>query len=119
MGTAEEREPLEQPLDGILDLHTFRPTELGTLIPDYLEACRASGVLQVRLIHGKGTGALCRSVHALLSRLPSVVSFRLGGIGGGGWGATVVWLVPSPKSCRARGESEGHPTVGEVDPGAE
>jgi len=86
---------IEQPIDGILDLHTFRAADVGTLIPDYLEACRARGILQVRIIHGKGTGALCRGVHALLRRLPCVVCFRLAGPEAGGWGATLVWLQPA------------------------
>jgi dsDNA-specific endonuclease/ATPase MutS2 len=84
------------PIDGTLDLHTFQPGDIKYLVPDYLEACRRRGILQVRIVHGKGTGALCRSVHAILRRLPDVASFRLGGTGAGGWGATLVWLRREP-----------------------
>jgi DNA-nicking Smr family endonuclease len=83
---------LEIPVDGVLDLHTFDPRDLRTLIPDYLAACHERGIRQVRLIHGKGTGALRRSVHALLQRSPLVAAFRLAGEDGGGWGATLVDL---------------------------
>jgi DNA-nicking Smr family endonuclease len=80
------------PIDGTLDLHTFSPREVGDLVPDYLAECRAHGILEVRIVHGKGTGALRRSVHAILGRLPEVESFRLADERGGAWGATLVTL---------------------------
>jgi len=86
--------PVEVPIDGTLDLHTFRPEELGELLPEYLAACRERGILDVRVVHGKGSGALRRGVHALLERLPEVESFRLGDQRGGSWGATLVRLKP-------------------------
>ena len=80
------------PVDGVLDLHTFRPQELKELIPAYLEACRERGIYSVRIIHGKGTGQLRRTVHAILGRLPEVASFRLAVEDAGGWGATLAEL---------------------------
>jgi DNA-nicking Smr family endonuclease len=91
----EESEPIELPIDGILDLHTFQPKEVKDLLPDYLAACREQGILQVRVIHGKGTGALRKTVHSILGRLPEVISFRLAGEDAGGWGATLVELKPA------------------------
>jgi dsDNA-specific endonuclease/ATPase MutS2 len=87
-------EPVSLPIDGILDLHAFRPREVKELVPAYLEECRRLGILDVRIIHGKGTGALRETVHAILGRLPYVKDFRLAGEAGGGWGATLVMLYP-------------------------
>lgn len=88
----------EYPIDGTLDLHAFRPSEVGDLVRDYLEECRARGILEVRVIHGKGTGALRETVHATLARMPFVVSYRLAGPGAGSWGATLVVLAPPERS---------------------
>ena len=85
---------VELPVDGVLDLHAFSPKDVKDLVPDYLELCREKGILQVRIIHGKGKGVLREQVHALLRRHPGVVSFSLDQGGAGGWGATVVLLAP-------------------------
>jgi len=91
-GEFEGSEPVELPIDGTLDLHTFQPGEVKDLLPDYLNACREKGILEVRVIHGKGTGTLRETVHAILKRLPKVASFRLAGVDAGSWGATIVRL---------------------------
>jgi DNA-nicking Smr family endonuclease len=88
----EDLLPVELPIDGVLDLHTFRPGDVKELLPDYLSACREKGILQVRVIHGKGSGMLRKTVHSILGRLPIVASFRTAGEDAGGWGATIVIL---------------------------
>ncbi len=88
-----EPEPAEIPIDGTLDLHTFHPREVKSLVPAYLEECRAREIYTVRVIHGKGTGALRETVHRVLEKLPYVVSFTLAG-DRSGWGATLVELEP-------------------------
>ena len=88
-------DPVELPIDGALDLHAFRPAEVGDLVPEWLEACRARGILEVRIVHGKGTGSLRRSVVSLLERSPIVATFRAADESAGGWGATLVTLRPA------------------------
>ena len=90
--------PVPLPITGELDLHTFHPRDLGELIPSWLDACRERGILRVRIVHGKGTGTLRTTVHALLQRSPHVRHFQLGNETEGSWGATVATLVPPAKS---------------------
>ena len=90
-------EPTRYPIDGVLDLHEFRPQDVGSLVPEYLHACRAKGLLRVRIVHGKGTGALRQSVHTLLERQPEVERFQLAG-DQSGWGATIVHLRPAEQN---------------------
>jgi DNA-nicking Smr family endonuclease len=92
--TEPEVPPVPLPITGELDLHTFRPSDLGELIPAYLEACRARNIREVRIVHGKGTGTLRTTVHALLKRSPLVASFRSGDETSGSWGATIASLRP-------------------------
>lgn len=80
------------PIDGILDLHTFNPKELRSLIGDYLEACREKGIVNVRIIHGKGEGVLKARVQSLLTDNPLVERFGDAPAEAGGWGATSVQL---------------------------
>lgn len=94
MTDPEDEGSVDLPIDGTLDLHTFHPREVKELLPEYLEACRRAGILEVRVVHGKGTGALRKTVHAILERLPGVASFRLAGEDRGSWGATLVVLEP-------------------------
>ena len=88
----DEPEPVELPINGILDLHTFRPADVKDLVPTYLEECRKRGIFQVRIIHGKGIGALRETVHAILRQTSGVAGFCLAPANAGGWGATIVEL---------------------------
>ena len=89
-----EDSPVELPIDGVLDLHTFRPADVKDLVPTYLAECRKRGIVRVRIIHGKGIGALRETVHAILRRLPEVVAFETAPAEQGGWGATVIKIRP-------------------------
>jgi len=91
---SEPDDPVEIPIDGVLDLHTFAPKEVKTLVADYLDECAERGIEEVRIVHGKGTGALRRTVHSVLEQHALVVAFRLGDENEGGWGATLVTLRP-------------------------
>ncbi|NOK34617.1 Smr/MutS family protein [Corallococcus exercitus] len=92
--TPDELGAVEIPVDGNLDLHLFQPREVKELVTEYLWACRQKGVLDVRIIHGKGTGALRRTVQSLLPTLPEVDGFQTASEADGGWGATWVRLKP-------------------------
>lgn len=85
-------EPQEYPINGILDLHAFQPSDVGSLVPEYLRACHNKGLRRVRIVHGKGTGTLRRSVHALLDRSPLVADYETAK-DASGWGATVAYLT--------------------------
>lgn len=95
----DDSEPVELPIDGVLDLHTFQPRQVGELVVVYLEECRRRGILRVRIIHGKGIGNLRRTVHAVLAGRPEVVEFHLASGASGGWGATIVHLRHSTQSA--------------------
>ena len=92
MSAVDETEPVRVPITGELDLHTFRPSDLGELIPAYLGECVTAGRRRVRIVHGKGIGTLRDTVHVLLRRDPRVVAFETASEIEGGWGATVVFL---------------------------
>lgn len=87
-------EPFALVIDGVLDLHTFNPRDVKDLVPEYLRICRERGILDVRIIHGKGTGHLQRTVHSILLRMTEVTGFHLADETAGSWGATVVTLRP-------------------------
>jgi len=85
-------DPVPLPIDGVLDLHTFRPQDVKEVLLEYLAACREKGILEVRVVHGKGIGQLRQTVHAALRTHPDVASFSLAGEAYGGSGATFVRL---------------------------
>ena len=58
----------------------------------FIAGALMSGLSQIVIIHGKGTGALRAAVHTALRRNPAVKSFRLGEYGEGEAGVTVVEL---------------------------
>lgn len=86
-------EPMDFAVTEELDLHTFRPSEVKDLVPDYIGLCLEKHFVRVRIIHGKGIGTLRETVHALLKKDPRVKRFQLAGPTEGGWGATIAWLV--------------------------
>jgi len=77
------------------ELHLRRLTldEALPKLDHYLNAAFMAGLISVRIVHGKGTGAMRQAVHDTLKRHPLVKSFRLGGWGEGGAGVTIVDLA--------------------------
>ena len=90
----EEVDPgvVELPIDGVLDLHTFDPRDVADLVPTWIDACAEKGLVELRIIHGKGKGTRRRPVHAILARRADVLSYALAPPDRGGWGATLVTL---------------------------
>lgn len=76
--------PTALPMTGEIDLHGFRPADLEPLLLDWLIACRISGRLEVRIIHGKGQGVARARVAALLARCPLVRDHRVASGGNAG-----------------------------------
>ncbi|HEX6436062.1 MAG TPA: Smr/MutS family protein [Candidatus Binatia bacterium] len=86
-------EPVVFPVGDILDLHAFQPKDIASAVEEFLDVCRRSGILQARLIHGKGAGVQRAIIRSLLDKHPAVISFQDAPAEAGGWGATIVSLV--------------------------
>jgi DNA-nicking Smr family endonuclease len=84
--------PVELPIEDALDLHAFAPRDVLSVVDEYLRAASARGFGQVRIIHGRGTGAQRRAVQGLLATHPLVARFADAPPDRGGWGATLVVL---------------------------
>ena len=80
------------PIEDSLDLHSFRPEDLRSVVDEYLTAAQARGFTEVRLIHGRGIGVQRASVQAFLARHPLVASYADAPQDRGGRGATLVRL---------------------------
>jgi hypothetical protein len=75
-----------------LDLHTFSPKDVSSLLDEFIHLSQKANINLVNIIHGKGTGTLRRHVRSFLARDPRVHSFYDAPRKSGGWGATVVEL---------------------------
>lgn len=83
--------PVHIPIDGVIDLHTFAPKDASEVVDEYINVCSRKGILEVRIIHGKGKGVLRRTVESVLKRHPLVLSFKQDP-GPSSWGSTIVFL---------------------------
>jgi DNA-nicking Smr family endonuclease len=64
------------PIEEEIDLHTFAPRDVPSVVADYLEAAHESGLREVRLIHGRGIGVQRARVQQVLRAHPLVESFH-------------------------------------------
>lgn len=85
-------EPVVLPLEDAIDLHSFQPKEIASVVEEYLNECARAGFAEVRLIHGKGVGVQRKIVRSVLEKHPAVLSYRDAPPEAGGWGATLVIL---------------------------
>jgi DNA-nicking Smr family endonuclease len=66
---------LKLPIENSIDLHTFRPADIKSVVEEYVNAAHAAGLREVRLIHGRGIGVQRGIVQAALERHPLVEAF--------------------------------------------
>jgi DNA-nicking Smr family endonuclease len=67
--------PHEIPIEAELDLHPFQPSDIASVVDEYLHAAHARGLRSVRLVHGRGRGVQRGIVQAVLDRHPLVREF--------------------------------------------
>jgi dsDNA-specific endonuclease/ATPase MutS2 len=63
------------PIDAELDLHSFNPRDIPSVVEEYITVAAAAGLREVRVVHGRGRGVQRGIVQATLERHPSVVEF--------------------------------------------
>lgn len=97
MSGEDDGQPVVLPLTGELDLHAFAPRDIPSVVEEYVRACREKGILQVRLVHGRGKGVQRAEVRRRLRSLPGVASVEDAPPASGGWGATLIDLTPEPQ----------------------
>jgi dsDNA-specific endonuclease/ATPase MutS2 len=63
------------PIEAELDLHSFAPRDIPSVVDEYVTAAAAAGLEEVRLVHGRGRGVQRGIVQATLDRHPLVREF--------------------------------------------
>jgi dsDNA-specific endonuclease/ATPase MutS2 len=85
---------VELPLEDVLDLHSFPPNEIKSLVTEYLQDAYAAGFPEVRIIHGKGIGVQREIVRSVAAKNPHVQSVSQAPEEAGSWGATIICFTP-------------------------
>jgi DNA-nicking Smr family endonuclease len=91
------------PIEGELDLHTFAPRDVPSVVEEYVRECARRGLTEVRLVHGRGRGVQRAVVRRTLGGLGEVAAFSDADAGAGGWGATIVSLRRSSPAKEGAG----------------
>ena len=71
----EDDDPLAIPIEDAIDLHSFAPRDVVSVVDEYLRAAREAGFSQVRLIHGRGKGVQRADIQRRLRDHPLVDQF--------------------------------------------
>jgi len=87
-------EPVELPIEDWIDLHTFQPRDVASVVEEYLYQARLKGFCEVRIVHGRGIGVQREIVHSVLKRHPNVLRFQ----DTTDHGATLVSLQPESQT---------------------
>ena len=69
-----------------------RVDEALQIVEKYLDSAVLKGMHEVRIVHGKGSGALRNAIHDYFKTHPNIATFRLGQYGEGEWGVTIAEL---------------------------
>ena len=85
-------EPVELEITDSIDLHSFAPRDVKSVVENYLLEARKKGYKLVRIIHGKGIGVQREIVRKVLSETDFVESFKNGDEFSGNRGATIAKL---------------------------
>ena len=67
--------PHQTPIEAVIDLHTFLPRDIKSVVEEYVNSAFAAGLREVRLIHGRGKGVQRGIVQQALERHPLVSEF--------------------------------------------
>ncbi|MCY4637698.1 MAG: Smr/MutS family protein [Acidobacteria bacterium] len=67
--------PHSVPIEAELDLHTFAPRDIRSVVTEYVHAAADAGLREVRIVHGRGTGVQRGNVQATLEQHPLVTAF--------------------------------------------
>lgn len=86
------------PIEDSLDLHSFLPRDVPSVVSEYFDEALRHGLREVRLVHGKGKGIRRAEVRRLLRSDPRVSAASDAPPERGGFGATVVMLKGDPES---------------------
>jgi len=84
------------PIEAELDLHTFLPRDIPSVVSEYISAAHEAGLSELRLIHGRGRGVQRGIVQQTLDRHPLVAEF---------WDDTSAHLGATICRLTSRGES--------------
>ena len=93
--SAHDDPPVVVPVGPELDLHSFLPRDIPSVVDEYVHAAHGAGLEHVRIVHGRGRGVQRGIVQAALDRHPLVASFR--DDTGSHLGATLADLVPDDR----------------------
>ena len=71
----QDDDAVRVPIEDAIDLHSFAPRDIASVVEDYLEAARDAGFTEVRLIHGRGKGVQRADIQRRLRGHPLVERF--------------------------------------------
>jgi DNA-nicking Smr family endonuclease len=63
------------PIEPELDLHAFAPRDIASVVEEYVRAAHEAGLVELRLVHGRGKGVQRGIVQHALEHHPLVLEF--------------------------------------------